>query len=194
MKMNVLLVGAGGIGTTIIFYLSHMIKNKNVYINVVDFDEVEVHNFSRIPLPIHARGKKVDVIQKVFETQYVRIFSFDVKINDYNDIVELIDVIQPDVLVEVTDDPKVQQLVLQVNIPRIVAHYDGDSISLFFYPKGSREEVVFTSERPQGYVFPSFATPAITIAYIVSEIIMKMIEANKELGRIEVFGRVPIMS
>jgi len=117
--------GCGGIGTWVGIFFAMVGVKRLIFI---DHDSVEVHNLNRLPFTLNEVGlPKVEALKR-----FVTRIRPDVSVVVFNTRIEhVLNFLKPrlfNVVVECTDDVKVQNLVrkwcLKNKVPLVEAHYD----------------------------------------------------------------------
>ena len=135
---NIVIIGAGGVGWWIAEFLA-LFGDDSIKVIVFDFDEIEPHNFNRLPLPYSVLldsqldKKKTSLLQwklgEVFGDR-LKVFPVPFSAQYFNAIQNLIDEDKETVFIEATDSPKFQ-LWIRKALPKhmpsaslIQTHYD----------------------------------------------------------------------
>ena len=177
---NVLLVGAGGIGTWTALALT-LSAGPNFRMLIVDDDVLEAHNLNRLPFPVTEalrREKKAVVLQRYLKwlRPWLDIrYAID-RIDTVEKAVAYARVASATIIVDAVDNPRSIRLLKgaarRVGAHYLGLHYDGTSVTIEWTPAGQNDTDWVVDEEAAGYrVFPSCAFVPMFAASIAALIV-----------------------
>ena len=165
---DVAVVGVGGIGSWVAYFLtvSNRVKNIHIY----DDDTVDETNLNRTPYLRDDIGKpKVYALYRILTA-----LGRDTNIKIYKKKVE--DTLDEDVEVIIDCRDVVDDFSKKSNI---VVGYDGTEMTVHIHPNG---DSVFSSDEHRGYYVPSYVVPPVIGAALIVEYVLsdKVVPINDE--------------
>lgn len=170
--MKILVIGCGGNGS----WISLVLLQSGHEVVCIDNDKLELSNANRLPVFL------VDVVKGLPKIAALKNVASSIGIGerltvvndkiDEDSLIEYYIGFKPDVIVDSTDDPNIQMIlrryVEELNVPIILAHYDGYNITIDIVTKSIEKEI---KPLPMGYTTPSNVVVPVTVAFFVEKII-----------------------
>lgn len=174
---NYIIIGCGGVGTWTAIILALSSDPENTEIVLIDDDSLEVHNLNRLPFPIiwaFESKKKAEALASYlqFIRPTLKVIPLTQRIESREQLLMLVRTMGGvDAIIDATDNPRTQDIIHSLNneYDILSVHYDGESFTVEWKPKGWRRTSDWTLDETAGYrVFPSTAfTPALASALAV---------------------------
>jgi len=172
IRNNVLMVGAGGIGSWLAVFTALQMRVEGTIV-IVDDDRVKPHNLNRFPYPFKSAVDEESKAKTI--AAFIQGFRPDIKtvviprrIRGVDDLDMLIGQFWTDIVVDATDNPIASNYIRQLTgLNRLLAHYDGKSITVEWIPHGKEDTSWDGDVETAGYrVFPSLSYPPAIAAAI----------------------------
>lgn len=152
---KIAIIGCGGLGCSLAISLG---SSGIGYIDLVDFDEVSIHNIHRqIGFRLKDEGKnKAEALKKLLKKRspYVNVNSFDIDFNTFSATYDYYDLI-----IDATDNlptrEKIDHFSKDSNIPWLYGSVESFHGQVCFFDKASFSSVFnITDHKPQGIAAP----------------------------------------